>query len=719
MSVVVTITSTINSSPVPSWVNNNGDNSPSLRETSASFSRRSSKISLLRKKKKVCCGAKSTDDDYHATIKSLNSRGRFPRKSLGQHYMLNSDINDQLAAAAKVKEGDFVLEIGPGTGSLTNVLLNLGASVLAIDKDPHMVDLVRERFAGSDKFKVLHEDFVKSHIRSHMLSFLETRNLSHPDFALAKVVSNLPFNISTDVVKLLLPMGDIFSHVVLLLQDEAALRLVEPALRTSEYRPINILVYFYSGTCYSSSVFAILVNVDSFADKPLSLFQEPEYNFRVPRENFFPQPKVDAAVVTFKLKHPRDYPDVSSTKSFFSLVNSAFNGKRKMLRKSLQHLSSSPEIEKALGVAGLPVTSRPEELTLGDFVKLHNDLKMSSSSLETTRAELGLLVVYLNKAEARDKICRAIQYGSKFVSDGQPGTAQNVDKSTSLARKVFRLFKFVNDLHALISPVPKGTPLPLALLGKSKNALLSTFLFLDQIVWLGRTGIYKNKERAELLGRISLFCWMGSSACTSLVELGELGRLSASIKKLEKEIGNKDKHQNEQYRAKLQRSNERSLALIKAGMDFVVAFGLLQLAPKKVTPRVTGAFGFASSLISCYQVLLIHDNPFPYFYMMCWLVAVLGIISLTKAFVNLLLFAVTAIASQVQDGLRKDDVECPSVWMFLTSKLHRSGELNLHNPGEIQNRFRGYYSRKLDQQSPSKSTTKVPAKSNTGSLDKK
>ncbi|KAJ4895105.1 Ribosomal RNA adenine dimethylase family protein [Raphanus sativus] len=346
MSVVVTITSTINSSP-SSWMNNGDNNSPSLRETSAYFSRRSSNISLLRKKKnkKVCCGGKSTDDDYHATLKSLNSRGRFPRKSLGQHYMLNSDINDQLAAAANVKEGDFVLEIGPGTGSLTNVLLNLGASVLAIDKDPHMVDLVRERFQGSHKFKVLHEDFVKSHIRSHMLSFLETRNLSHPDFSLAKVVSNLPFNISTDVVKLLLPMGDLFSHVVLLLQDEAALRLVEPALRTSEYRPINILVNFYS---------------------------EPEYNFRVPRENFFPQPKVDAAVVTFKLKHPRDYPDVSSTKSFFSLVNSAFNGKRKMLRKSLQHLSSSPEIEKALGVAGLPVTSRPEELTLGDFVKLHN-----------------------------------------------------------------------------------------------------------------------------------------------------------------------------------------------------------------------------------------------------------------------------------------------------------------------------------------------------------
>ncbi|XP_059459027.1 peroxisomal membrane protein 11C [Corylus avellana] len=225
------------------------------------------------------------------------------------------------------------------------------------------------------------------------------------------------------------------------------------------------------------------------------------------------------------------------------------------------------------------------------------------STLDVARAELALVVLYLNKAEARDKICRAIQYGSKYLSNGEPGTAQNVDKSTSLARKVFRLFKFVNDLHALISPTPAGTPLPLVLLGKSKNALLSTFLFLDQIVWLGRTGIYKNKDRADVIGRISLFCWMGSSICTTLVELGELGRLSASMKKIEKQLKKDDKYQNEEYRAKLKKSNERSLALIKAGMDIVVAVGLLQLAPKKVNPRVTGAFGFVSSLISCYQLL--------------------------------------------------------------------------------------------------------------------
>ena len=225
------------------------------------------------------------------------------------------------------------------------------------------------------------------------------------------------------------------------------------------------------------------------------------------------------------------------------------------------------------------------------------------STLDATRAELGLVVLYLNKAEARDKICRAIQYGSKFISNGQPGTAQDVDRSTTLARKVFRLLKLVNDLHGLISPPAKGTPLTLVLLGKSKNALLSTFLFLDQFVWLGRTGIYKNKERTDRVVRISLYCWMASSVCAGLVELGELKRLSKSMRKLARELRDTDKYENDQYKSKMKQSDERLLALVKAAMDVVVAVGLLQLSPKKITPRVTGAFGFVTSLISCYQQL--------------------------------------------------------------------------------------------------------------------
>ncbi|XP_016574870.1 ribosomal RNA small subunit methyltransferase, chloroplastic isoform X2 [Capsicum annuum] len=241
---------------------------------------------------------KKAEDDYHATLKALNSKGRFPRKSLGQ--------------------------------------------------DPYMAALVTERFSSLDGVKVLQEDFTKCHIRSHLSTVSQSgRNSSGVKPQYAKVVSNLPFNISTEVIKQLLPMGDIFSEVILLLQEEAAVRMVDSSLRSSEYRPINIFINFYS---------------------------EPEYKFKVPRTNFFPQPKVDAAVVSFRLKQPVDYPPVSSAKSFFSMVNCAFNGKRKMLRKTLQHICSPPEIEEALVSAGLPSTSRPEELALDDFVRLHNSI---------------------------------------------------------------------------------------------------------------------------------------------------------------------------------------------------------------------------------------------------------------------------------------------------------------------------------------------------------
>ena len=78
--------------------------------------------------------------------------------------------------------------------------------------------------------------------------------------------------------------------------------------------------------------------------------------------------------------------------------------------------------------------------------------RFSMGSLDTVRGDLALVILYLNKAEARDKICRAIQYGSKFLSNGEPGPAQNVDKSTSLARKVFRLFKvYCSQIESLCS----------------------------------------------------------------------------------------------------------------------------------------------------------------------------------------------------------------------------------------------------------------------------
>ncbi|CAA6656303.1 unnamed protein product [Spirodela intermedia] len=296
----------------------------STREPSGTASRVST---VLRCSRRVVAddGREGATDDFHSTLRALNSTGS--RRSRG----------------TEVKDGDVVLEIGPGTGSLTNVLINSGATVIAIEKDPRMATLVRDRFEGVDRpdGEILQEDFTKCHVSSHVSQLLESKKSTGGGVKHAKVVANVPFNISTEIIKRLLPLGDIFSDVVLLLQDETAFRLVDSQLRTSEYRAINIFVNFFS---------------------------DAEYRFKVDRTNFFPP------VVMFKLKRPTDYPEVASVKDFFSMVNSAFNGKRKMLRKSLQHLRTPSEIEEALSDAGLPVTARPEELSLEDFVRLHNSL---------------------------------------------------------------------------------------------------------------------------------------------------------------------------------------------------------------------------------------------------------------------------------------------------------------------------------------------------------
>ncbi|CAK9875183.1 unnamed protein product [Sphagnum jensenii] len=297
--------------------------------------------------------AERSEDDIHSTLRALQSRNRQPKRWLGQHYMVNEQVNSAMVQLVGIQPGDLILEIGPGTGSLTKFLVEAGAHIIAVEKDQDMAALVAERFAHTDQVEVVHEDFVKWSVSSQINEALEQRYRASTTLKRAKVIANLPFNITTQVVKKLLPLGNTFSHVVLLLQDEAAIRLVDASPDCNEYRPISLLVNFFS---------------------------VPEYRFSVGRDSFFPQPRVDAGVVSFALKRTSEYPPVASPKAFFTLVNSAFTRKRKMLRNSLQHLHSSESVQSALSSVGLPETSRPDELTLDQFVALHNALTANCSS---------------------------------------------------------------------------------------------------------------------------------------------------------------------------------------------------------------------------------------------------------------------------------------------------------------------------------------------------
>ncbi|KAG6550460.1 hypothetical protein Mapa_008002 [Marchantia paleacea] len=284
-------------------------------------------------------------DDIGSIVRALQSRDRFPKKWLGQHYMVNEKVNTKVVDAAHICAGDIVVEIGPGTGALTKSLVAAGAHVIAVEKDPDMASLVAERFAESGNVDVVNIDFLKWPLRNEIKKYLQKATLASGEPKLAKVVSNLPFNITTNVVKKVLPMGDLFSTVVLLLQDEAALRLVDASPDSGEYRPISFVVNFYS---------------------------VPEYKFKVPRKSFFPVPRVDGGVVCFAIKKESEYPPVASQKVFFSMINSAFNGKRKMLRNTLQHMFTPSSTQAALLSVGLPETARPEELTLEQFVAFYN-----------------------------------------------------------------------------------------------------------------------------------------------------------------------------------------------------------------------------------------------------------------------------------------------------------------------------------------------------------
>eukprot|EP00898_Chlorokybus_atmophyticus_P000129 jgi/Chlat1/1116/Chrsp111S01601 len=210
--------------------------------------------------------------------------------------------------------------------------------------------------------------------------------------------------------------------------------------------------------------------------------------------------------------------------------------------------------------------------------------EVAASSVALARAQVALIAAFLGKTEARDKIVRTIQYGSKAISAGEKGPLLDLEKHASMARKLFRLAKSVNDLQQLLAPAPRDQPAPIVLLTRAKHGLLGTYFALDAVLWAGRVGVYKNKDRAELLGRISVWCWMGANYCTIVTELSQLA-------------------------AKRRGDRARYLALLKACLDVVTAFGILQLGQSVLKPRLQGVIGLISSLISCYQVYPAQPAP--------------------------------------------------------------------------------------------------------------
>ncbi|MBI1909924.1 MAG: ribosomal RNA small subunit methyltransferase A [Deltaproteobacteria bacterium] len=258
------------------------------------------------------------------------------KKYLGQHFLTNPSLAAKIVRLADVGSGDSILEIGAGRGILTEALAKTGASVVAIEKDRELVPSLCERFAGFQNVKIVEGDILQ------LLG--KTGEAKHRK----KVIANLPYNIATEIIFRLFDHKRLFSALTLMLQKEVAERIVA--------RP----------NCKDYGLLSIFSQIH--ADVKIVL--------KVSRAAFYPRPKVESAVVQFKILPDLRVP-VKNFPLFREVVRASFASRRKMIANSLKgHLSGfSPEqIQKGLESAGISPLVRAEALTLEKFVALANTL---------------------------------------------------------------------------------------------------------------------------------------------------------------------------------------------------------------------------------------------------------------------------------------------------------------------------------------------------------
>jgi 16S rRNA (adenine1518-N6/adenine1519-N6)-dimethyltransferase len=256
----------------------------------------------------------------------LDEHGIAPRRALGQNFVIDPNTVRRIAALAGAGPGDHVLEVGPGLGSLTLALAELGASVTAVEVDRHLVPVVREVVAGtSPPVTVVEADALTVD--------LDALLAGAPAWRLA---ANLPYNVGTTIFIRLLEEAPQVVGGVVLVQREVAERLVAGPGDQAYGIPS--------------------VKVGWFASASLA--------GRVPPTVFHPRPRVDSALVRFERRTPPGAEELR--RRVFELVDAGFGQRRKMLRRSLADLVTTEQLD----AAGIDPTRRAEELDLAEWVRL-------------------------------------------------------------------------------------------------------------------------------------------------------------------------------------------------------------------------------------------------------------------------------------------------------------------------------------------------------------
>lgn len=263
------------------------------------------------------------------------------KKSFGQNFLVDDIILEKIVESADLKEGDRVIEIGPGLGNLTNFLLDKKVNVTAFEIDTDMIDVLNSRFGSNDLLDIVNADILKINLEEY-LKEKDKKN---------KVIANIPYYITTPIIFKLLEYRKSIEGITLMIQKEVAKRI--------------------TASPHSKDYGALTINTNVFSDTKIL--------FDVPKEAFVPMPNVTSTVIKIIPNEEKEKVFKLKNEIFFKqFVKKAFSERRKKLINSLYNTSkdilSKQQVIDTIGYVGLNENIRAEEVEIKDYVKMANYL---------------------------------------------------------------------------------------------------------------------------------------------------------------------------------------------------------------------------------------------------------------------------------------------------------------------------------------------------------
>ena len=281
-----------------------------------------------------------------STIREIKEKYGFRlTKSLGQNFLTDKNIIDRIIEGAQIGENDLVIEIGPGIGVITYETSIAARKVIAVEIDRNLIPILAETLAERDNIEVVNRDILKTDVNALIAEARE----KDPAIEKVRIIGNLPYYITTPIIMKLLEEGVGADGITVMMQKEVADRIKAPA-GNKTYGALSVAVQYYC---------------------------EVEGVVNVPKEVFVPQPKVDSAVLNLKIRKEKPV-ELMDDQVFFQVVKGGFGQRRKTLNNSLMGVEGiTKEIAgAALEAARIEPSRRAETLTLEEFSKLSNEVKL-------------------------------------------------------------------------------------------------------------------------------------------------------------------------------------------------------------------------------------------------------------------------------------------------------------------------------------------------------